>query len=906
MSNTPPFPDQEIINVSLADEMKQSYLDYAMSVIVSRAIPNVCDGLKPVHRRILYAMNESGYTHGRPYRKSARIVGDVMGKYHPHGNVPIYDAMVRMAQDFSMRLPLIDGQGNFGSMDGDSAAAERYTEARLESVAQTLLEDIDKDTVPFQPNYDNSTEEPIVLPARFPNLLINGAGGIAVGMATNIPPHNLGEVIDACLAYVDNNDITIEELMEYIPGPDFPTGAQIIGRRGIYEAYHTGRGSVMMRGKTHVEEKNNKESIIITEVPYQVNKARMLERMAELVNAKTIEGISDLRDESDRDGVRVVIEIKRDADANVILNQLHKHTPLQTSFGCNILALHKGRPSTLNLKDIISAFIAFREEVIIKRTKYELQKAREKAHLFLGLAIAVVNIDEVIALIRSAKNPAEAREALIARAWPCESILPLIRMVDEIENPEATYTLSEAQARAILELRLHRLTGLEREKIREDLEALTGEIQECLGILSHRHILLGVLKTELFEIKEKFATPRRTEIIEGDIHADIESLIQQEDMVVTVTHNGYIKRVPLSTYRAQKRGGKGRTGMSTRDEDFVDNLFVANTHTPILFFTSAGKVYNLKVYKLPMASAQSRGKALINILPLDKGEKLSAIMPMPENEETWDNLQIMFATDKGNVRRNLLSDFTNIRANGKIAMKLDEEESLIGVATCSEQCDILLTANNGRSVRFHSTDVRVFAGRNSTGVRGIKLGHKDRVISMAVLHNSPYTPEQREAYLKLSRHARTGESITHEFADNIISQDLYEEMANKEQFILTITENGYGKRSSAYEFRCTNRGTQGIANMEITPKTGDIVASFPVADTDQLMLVTNSGQLIRSAVKEIRIAGRRTQGVRLFRIEEDMRVVSADRLEESSEEEEEEATQTDEMDLSSENDTQDQ
>jgi DNA gyrase subunit A len=882
----------DIVSVSLEEEMKKSYLDYAMSVIVSRALPDVRDGLKPVHRRILYAMKESGYDYNRPYRKSARVVGEVMGKYHPHGDAAIYDAMVRMAQDFSMRLPLIDGQGNFGSMDGDSPAAMRYTEARLSEAAHYLLEDIDKETVDFNSNYDETTREPVVLPARFPNLLVNGAGGIAVGMATNIPPHNLGEVIDGCCAYIDNNDITIEELIHYIPAPDFPTGAQILGRGGSIEAYHTGRGSVLMRGTATVEEiRKDREAIIITQIPYQVNKSRLLERIAEVVNEKIIEGVSDLRDESDRDGVRVVIEIKKDADALVILNQLYKYTPLQTSFGCNILALNGGRPGLMTLKDILVAFVNFREEVITRRTRFELRKARDRAHILLGLAVAVANIDQIIALIRAASDPAIAREQLMSKDWPSHTVAPLINLVDDTQETHSTYRLSEQQAKAILDLRLHRLTGLEREKIAQDLEEVIRHIQDYLDILSSRTRLLSILKNELLEIKEKFATPRRTEIIEGEVTSDMESLIQKEDMVVTISHNGYIKRVPLSTYRAQRRGGKGRSGMSTRDEDFVDQVFVANTHTPLLFFTSAGRVFNLKVYRLPLATAQSRGKALINILPLEKNEIISTIMPMPEDENTWANLQIMFATDAGNVRRNSLMDFTNIRANGKIAMKLEGEEKLIGVATCDESKDVFLTTRNGKCIRFEVTDVRVFVGRNSTGVRGIRLQENNHVVSMSILDHGTFTIEERDQYLKMSRQRRgleEGESIDQDSTSLTLSEERYEAMAKSEEFILTVTERGYGKRTSAYEYRLTNRGGQGIANMEITDKTGLVVASFPVSGTDDLMLITDGGKLIRSPLHQVRIAGRKTQGVRIFRIADQEKVVAAETVPESSESEDEE------------------
>ncbi len=874
----------DIMPVSLEEEMKKSYLDYAMSVIVSRALPDVRDGLKPVHRRILYAMKQGGLDYNKGYRKSARVVGDVIAKYHPHGEAAVYDSMVRMAQDFSMRLPLVDGQGNFGSMDGDSAAAMRYTEARLSHAAHYLLEDIEKDTVDFRPNYDEREFEPTVLPARFPNMLVNGAGGIAVGMATNIPPHNLGEVIDACCAYIENPDITTEELMVYVPAPDFPTGAQIIGRGGSRDAYHTGRGSVLIRGKTEIEEiRDNRYAIIVNEVPYQVNKAKMLERIAELVNTKVIEGISDLRDESDRDGVRMVIELKRDADANVVLSQLYKHTPLQTSFGCNMVALDGGRPLMMTLKAIIVAFIKFREEVITRRTQFELRKAREKAHVYLGLAVAVSNIDEMIALIRSAPDPQEARELMMARSWPAEDIASLVALVDDIENPAPIYKLSEQQAKAILDLRLHRLTGLERDKIAKDLEETIESIKGFLKILRSRTVLLDLLKEELLEVKEKFATPRRSEIIDGVFSSDMEDLIQREDMVVTVTHGGYIKRVPLSTYRTQRRGGKGRSGMSTRDEDFVDQVFVANTHTPILFFSSKGMVYNLKVYSLPEATAQSRGKALVNMLPLSSDEKITTIMPMPENEESWEGLQIIFATSHGNIRRNMLSDFTNIRSNGKIAMKLEGNETLVDVATCNDQHDCFVTTREGKCIRFSVTDVRVFVGRNSTGVRGIKLANKDRVVSMSILDHGTFTIEERDAYLSLSRKARGEEEGTTATSSETMSTERYQEMAASEQFILTVSEKGFGKRTSAYEYRISNRGGQGIANMEITDKTGLVVASFPVKENDQLMLITDGGQLIRSHLNEVRIAGRKTQGVRLFRVESTEKVVAAECVAETEE-----------------------
>jgi DNA gyrase subunit A len=888
------MPEKELFAISqvhLEEEMKRSYLDYAMSVIVSRALPDARDGLKPVHRRILYSMKESGLDYNRPYRKSARVVGDVMGKYHPHGDLAIYNAMVRMAQPFSLRVPLVDGQGNFGSMDGDPAAAMRYTEARLSHPAHYLIEDIDKATVDFQPNYDESTTEPVVLPAQFPNLLVNGAGGIAVGMATNIPPHNLGEVIEGCCAYVDNPEITVEELIQYIPGPDFPTGAQIVGQEGIYKAYQTGNGSILMRAKSHFEQVGkDREAIIFTEVPYQANKSRLMERIAELVNDKTIEGISDLRDESDREGVRMVVELKRDVDANVILNQLHKYTPLQDSFGANMLALDGGRPLLMNLKEMIAAFVKFREEVIVRRARFELEKAREKGHIFVGLALAVANIDAIIELIREATDPNIAKEALMSRDWPVQTMGSVIRLIEipkEGEEEKTTYQLSEKQAKSILDLRLHRLTGLERDKIIEELSDLVKEIERYIFILSNRSEVLRILKEELMNIKNKFATPRRSEIIEGDITTDIEHLIQKEDMVVTVSHTGYIKRVPLSTYRAQRRGGRGRSGMQTRDEDFVEQLFVANTHTPILFFSSLGKAYVLKVYRLPIATATSKGKALINILPLEKNEKISTIMPLSANEDQWDNLQIIFATSKGNIRKNKLSDFLNIRANGKIAMKLEEEgEYLVSVATCEPHQDILLSTHAGKCIRFRSTDVRVFASRNSTGVRGIRLQKDDYVVSMCILNHGPFSTEERDLYIRQSRAMRheteaEGGTETEASSEPIgarLSEEKFQAMATQEEFLLTISEKGMGKRTSSYEYRLTGRGGQGITNMDITDKTGLIVACFPVTETDHLMLITDAGQMIRSRVAEIRIAGRRTQGVRVFRLATDEKVVSAERI----------------------------
>jgi DNA gyrase subunit A len=864
LTTPPASPQFDITPVTIEDEMKRSYLDYAMSVIVSRALPDVRDGLKPVHRRILFAMKEAGYDYNKPFRKSARIVGDVMGKYHPHGDSSIYDAMVRMAQNFSMRLMLIDGQGNFGSMDGDPPAAMRYTEARLARSGHALIEDIDKDTVDFQANYDESTHEPVVLPARFPNLLVNGAGGIAVGMATNIPPHNLGEVIDACCAYIDDPDVTPEQLMELVPGPDFPTGATILGRSGIRAAQLTGRGSVVMRARVHVEDiRKDREAIVVTEMPYQVNKARMLEQLAELVREKKIEGISDLRDESDRDGVRVVIEIKRDAIADVVLAQLYKFTPLQTSFGVNCLALNGGRPLMMTLRDIIVAFINFREEVITRRTIFELGKARDRAHVLAGLAIAVANIDQVIALIRAAPDPATAREQLMSRAWPVGDVAPLIDLIDEPGRgiTDGTYRLSEIQAKAILDLRLHRLTGLERDKIGDELREIGRQIQEYLEILSSRPRLFEVMKAELLEIREQFATPRRTTIEENEFEADIEDLIAREDMVVTVTNTGYIKRVPLSAYRAQKRGGKGRSGMNIKEEDFLNQVFVVNTHTPVLFFSSSGIAYKLKVYRLPLGTPQARGKAMVNILPLDDGESISTVMPLPEDESTWGDLHVVFTTSAGDVRRNLLSDFTEVRANGKIAMKLSDGERLIAVQTCSETDDMLLATRMGKAIRFPVPEVRVFKGRDSTGVRGIRLEKNDEVISMSIVRHVDFESETRDAYLR-------GE----------LPAEQSEKMAAEEQYVLTVTENGFGKRTSAYEYRITGRGGQGIANIDMTDKTGPVVASFPVNHEDDIMLVSDGGKLIRMPVDDIRIVGRRTQGVTLLRTAEGERVVSAARL----------------------------
>ncbi len=888
----------DIRPISITDEMKRSYLDYAMSVIVSRALPDVRDGLKPVHRRILYAMHESGYDWNKAYKKSSRVVGDVMGKYHPHGDSAIYDALVRMAQDFSLRLPLIDGQGNFGSVDGDPAAAMRYTEVRLEKVAHSLLADIDKDTVNFQDNYDNSESEPVVLPAKFPNLLVNGAGGIAVGMATNIPPHNLGEVIDAAIALMDNPAMTTAELMEIVPGPDFPTGGIILGRSGIRSAYEVARGSIVMRGRAEVEEiRKDRYAIIITEIPYQVNKASMIEKIAEHVREKRLEGISDIRDESDRSGMRVVIELKRDAVADVVLNQLYRYSALQSTFGANMVALNGGRPEQLGLKDMLSAFIAFREEVIGRRTRFLLKKARDRAHVLVGLAIAVANIDEVIALIRTAPDPATARGQLMERHWPARDVEPLIRLIDDprhMVGEDGTYRLSEEQARAILDLRLQRLTALGRDEIADELNKIGEEIRDYLEILRSRARILDIIREELTSVRDEFATPRRTEIMDGGADLEDEDLIQREEMVVTVSHAGYIKRVPLDTYRAQRRGGKGRSGMSTKDEDFVTRIFVANTHTPVLFFSSRGIAYKMKVWRLPVGGPTSRGKALVNMLPLEQGEQITSIMPLPEDEEAWGNLDVMFATRRGTVRRNKLSDFTQINKNGKIAMKLEDGDGIVGVFTCTEHDDVHLTTSLGQCIRFPVTSVRVFAGRNSVGVRGVALAAGDEVISMSILRHFDCTAEERAAYLRWRRLMRgeaddaNGENGTETGGDDEavpageLSQERYAAMSAAEQVILTVSENGYGKRSSSFEYRVTGRGGKGITAMAVTKRNGPLVASFPVEDNDQIMLVTNGGQLIRCPVDGIRIAGRATQGVTVFNTAEGEEVVSVERVSDES------------------------
>jgi len=903
----PPVPS-DIRPVSILDEMKRSYLDYAMSVIVARALPDARDGLKPVHRRILFAMYENGFEWNKPFRKSARTVGDVIGKYHPHGDQSVYDAMVRMAQDFSMRVPLIDGQGNFGSIDGDQPAAMRYTESRLTKIAQSLLDDIDKDTVDYQDNYDSSEKEPKVLPAKFPNLLVNGGGGIAVGMATNIPPHNLGECIDACVALIDDPSLTIEDLNKIIQGPDFPTGGIILGRAGIRSAYNTGRGSIVMRGKVHIEPtRKDREAIIVTEVPYQVNKATMVERIAELVRDKKIEGISDLRDESDRDGYRVVVELKRDAVPDIVLNQLYKFTPLQTNFGANMVALDSGRPQLFNLKELLSIFVAFREQVVTRRTKFLLNKARDRAHILVGLAIAVANIDEIIRVIRTSPDPTTARDILMERRWPAQDVAAMITLIDDPRHrleEDGTARLSFEQAKAILDLRLARLTALGREEISEELDKLALEIADYLDILRSRARVQTIVKDELGAVKSEFATPRKTVIAEQEGEVEDEDLIQREDMVVTVSHHGYVKRVPLSTYRAQRRGGKGRSGMATRDEDFVARLFVASTHTPVLFFSSRGQVYKEKVWRLPIAPPNGRGKALINILPLEQGERITTIMPLPEDESTWETLDVMFATTGGNVRRNKLSDFSDVRRSGIIAMKLDDGEAIVDVQIATDHDDVLLTAAGGQCIRFPVTDVRVFQGRSSMGVRGIALPEGDKLISLSILRHVETTSDERTAYLKMRRAvsgetaAGIDESVLEAEAEETpgeasgalqLSQERYVELSAAEQVVLTISINGYGKRTSSYEYRTTGRGGKGIVAMSVNNRNGKLIASFPVEDSDQIMLVTDKGQLIRCPVEGIRVAGRSTQGVIVFNTADDEHVVSVEHIGEAGEGDEPEA-----------------
>ena len=890
-TNLPPSGG-DIAPISIVEEMKTSYLDYAMSVIVSRALPDVRDGLKPVHRRILFACQEAGYVAGRPYRKSSRIVGDVMGKYHPHGDSAIYDALARMTQDWSMRVPLIDGQGNFGSMDPDPPAAMRYTEARLAKVANFLLGDIDKDTVDFQPNYDGQEREPQVLPARFPNLLVNGAGGIAVGMATNIPPHNLGEVLAACRAYMDDPAISSEGLMEHVKGPDFPTAPLILGTSGIRAAYTTGRGSILMRSRAHVEEgRGDRRSIVLTAIPYQVGKSGLVEKIAEAAKDKRIEGVSDIRDESNREGVRIVIDLKRDATPEVVLNQLWRHTPAQSSFPANMLAIRGGRPETLALRDIIESFVKFREEVITRRSKFELLKARERAHILLGLVVAVTNLDEVVKLIRGSASPAEAREKLIERAWPGDQIRPYIALVEAVEPQKAgeSYHLSEAQVKAILELRLHRLTALGRDEIGGELEELAKSIGELLEILSNRARLYEVMREEFDEVEAEFATPRVAEITAAFDGLEDEDLIEVEDMVVTVTMTGYIKRTPLALFREQKRGGKGRSGMSTKDEDVVTELFVTSTHNPVLFFSNTGRVYRMKVWRLPEGGPTAKGRPMVNLLPLAEGETITTVLPLPQDEAEWGGLHIMFATAKGTVRRNSMDAFTNIPTAGKIAMKFgtsdegeeSEEDNLdriIGVELLTEEDDVLLATRNGKAIRFRSTDVREFQSRASMGVRGVRLLEDDHVISMSILRRVGTTPEEREAYLRCPAWREKDENCT-------LPPERYAALVEGEQFLLTITENGYGKRSSTYEYRRTNRGGQGIINIVTSERNGGVVASFPVKPGEQLMLVTDQGKMIRTTVGDIRIAGRNTQGVTIFNVAENEKVVSVAKIDESEEEE---------------------
>ncbi len=895
-----PESGNPIAPIAIEDELKKSYLDYAMSVIVSRALPDVRDGLKPVHRRILYSMHENGRDWNKPYRKSALIVGDVMGKYHPHGDQSIYDALVRMAQEFSMRAPLIDGQGNFGSVDGDPPAAMRYTEARRAKIAHALTEDIDKDTVEFRDNYDGSEKEPVVLPARFPNVLVNGSSGIAVGMATNIPPHNLGEVIDATLAYIDDPSIGIDALTEIVPGPDFPTGGLIIGRQAARAALARGRGSVLMRARCTIEEiRKDRDAIIVTEIPYMVNKATLQEKIAEMVRDKRIEGISDIRDESDRHGMRVVIELKRDASGEVVLNQLYRFSQLQTSFGVNMLALNDGRPVQMNLKDMLAAFVAFREEVITRRTKFELAKARDRGHILVGLAVAVANIDEMIRLIRAAPDAGTAREQMMARAWPARDVAPLVTLIADPRHlvlEDGTIRLTEEQAKAILDLRLQRLTALGRDEIGDEARKLGEAIKDYLDILSSRARVSQITREELAAIRDEFATPRKTELIDADVEIEDEALIEREDVAVTVTHAGYIKRTPLADYRVQGRGGKGRSGMATRDEDFVTSLFVANTHAPMLFFSSTGMVYKLKVWRLPEARIAGKGKAMVNLLPLSQGERITTILSLPENEEEWSRLNVVFATKSGDVRRNELSDFVNINKSGKIAMKLEPGDGIVGVATCTEQDDFLLTTRGGKAIRFWVGDVRVFKGRDSTGVRGIKLAKDDEVVSLSLLYHSDATSAEARAYLKqasAARRAESGEAEAPVEADDsdaeegveeaTLTPERYAALGAREQFVLAMSQSGFGKRSSSYEYRVTGRGGSGIVAMGMGKKNSAIIAAFPAEDSDDLMLISDAGQTIRVAVGGISVQGRAAQGVTVFRLDEGERVVSVERIADASE-----------------------
>jgi len=882
-----------IAPIAIEDELKKSYLDYAMSVIVSRALPDARDGLKPVHRRILYSMHENGRDWNKPYRKSALIVGDVMGKYHPHGDQSIYDALVRMAQDFSMRVPPIDGQGNFGSVDGDPPAAMRYTEARRAKVAHALTEDIDKDTVEFQDNYDGSEREPVVLPARFPNVLVNGSSGIAVGMATNIPPHNLGEVIDACLAYIDDPAITMEALTDIVPGPDFPTGGLIIGKLAARAALARGRGSILMRARCAIEEiRKDRDAIVVTEIPYMVNKALLQERIAELVRDKRVEGIADIRDESDRHGMRVVIELKRDASGDVVLNQLYRYSQLQTTFGVNMLALNEGRPLQMNLKELVAAFVGFREEVVTKRSKFELAKARDRGHILVGLAVAVANIDEVIRLIRAAPDASTAREQLMARPWPAKDVGPLVALIADPRHKvseDGTIHLTEEQAKAILDLRLQRLTALGVDEISDEAKKLGESIKDYLDILSSRARVLQIITGELKEIRDEFATPRKTELIDADVEIEDEALIEREDVAVTVTHAGYIKRTPLAEYRVQGRGGKGRSGMATRDEDFVTSLFVADTHAPMLFFSSTGMAYKMKVWRLPEARIAGKGKAMVNLLPLSEGERITAILALPENEAEWERLNVVFATKSGDVRRNALSDFVQVNKSGKIAMKLAPGDGIVGVATCTVDDDFLLTTKSGKCIRFSVGDVRVFKGRDSTGVRGIKLAGDDEVVSLSLLYHSDATSAEARAYLKQANAARRAageEDAAIEEAPDAeegveeatLSAERYAQLGAREQFVLAVSANGFGKRSSSYEYRVTGRGGSGIVAIGMGKKNAAVIAAFPVEESDDLMLISDRGQTIRVAVGGISIQGRAAQGVTVFRLDEGERCVSVERI----------------------------
>lgn len=897
--------EQGVSPITIEEEMKRSYLDYAMSVIVSRAIPDVRDGLKPVHRRILYSMHENGFTREKAYRKSARVVGDVIGKYHPHGDTAVYDALVRMAQDFSMRLPLLDGQGNFGSVDGDPPAAMRYTEVRMDRPAASLLADIEKNTVNFQDNYDASEREPVVLPARYPNILVNGAGGIAVGMATNIAPHNLGEVIDATLALMENGQLSDDELLEIIPGPDFPTGGEIMGRSGAKQGVLTGRGSVTVRAQTTIEEiRKDRFAIVTTELPYQVNKANLQKKIVHLVNDKKIEGVSAVRDESDRVGMRLVVELKRDAVPEVVLNQLFRYTPMQQNFSSNMLALNGGKPMQMSVREMLEAFLGFREDVIARRTKFDLAKARDRAHILVGLATAVANIDEIIRLIRSSANPKEARENLLARTWSAKGMGALITLIADPRSKlmdDGTIQLTEEQARAILELRLVKLTALGMDEITDEAEKLAATITDLLEILRSRARVQEIISGELTEIKEKYATPRRSIFVEGGMDFDDEDLIAVDDMVVTVTAAGYVKRTPLDTYRAQRRGGKGRAGMAMKDEDYVTTVFVATTHTPVLFFSSTGMAYKLKVWKLPPGGPNTRGKALVNLLPLAQDEKINSIMALPENEEDWGDLDIMFASRSGGVRRNSLSDFTRVNRNGKIAMKPDEGDGIVDVRLCSVDDDVMLTTANGKSIRFKSTDVRRFVGRTSSGVRGIRLAEGDEVISMAVLRHVDIETDEARAYMKHANAMRRalGDETEDDTDDTAIETALDAErlgfLQANEQFLLTLADDGLGKRSSSYDYRCMNRGGQGVTAQNLERGKADdakLVRSMSIEDDNQLMIVTDGGQLIRCPVKNISIVSRSARGVTVIRVKNDERVVSVGRIEESEDEEGEAASPT--------------